>query len=36
MKKESNNFAYIAYINDQRSHLTLTQKEKAPDEDETS
>ena len=28
--------AKIAYINDQHSHLTLTKKEKAPDEDETS
>ena len=28
--------AKIAYINDQRSHLESTQKEKAPDEDGTS
>lgn len=28
--------AKIAYINDQRSHLALVQKEKAPDEDRTS
>ena len=28
--------AKIAYINDQRSHLKLAQKEKAPDEDGTS
>ena len=28
--------ARIAYINDQRSHLELVQKEKAPDGDETS
>jgi len=28
--------AKIAYINDQRYNLTITQKEKAPDEDGTS
>ena len=32
----SSDGARIAYINDQRSHLVLTQKEKAPDKDGTS